>query len=244
MYVRLAFAVAAHLEPEILVIDEVLAVGDSEFQKKCLGKMKEVSSQGRTVLFVSHQLDTIRTLCTRAIQLHAGGVRMDGGVNEVVTSYLRSGRALCEFNKEPVASKPLQILAAAVEEYDSSNLRLKIRMTIKAESQKTCSLDVRLTDALGSAVAYGSFGTLCSDESLQFHPGLNHIRFAVDTSRLAEGTYALSFDLNQPYVEYYDRTEQCLEFEVSQTTKPGRTRALLQNWGYGSNELQLIMHQS
>src|SRR5204862_6172366 len=70
MYVRLAFAVAAHLNPEILVVDEVLAVGDMAFQKKCLGKMSEVSQGGRTVLFVSHNMDAVENLCTRAVVLH------------------------------------------------------------------------------------------------------------------------------------------------------------------------------
>lgn len=108
-----------------------------------------------------------------------------------------------------------------------------------AARRKTCSLDIRLTDGLGSAVGYGSFGTLCSDDSLQLEPGLNEIRFSLDTSRLAEGMYALSFDLTHPHVEYFDRAEQCLEFSVSQTIHQGRTRALLQTWGYGSNELRL-----
>src|SRR5476649_1973258 len=72
MYVRLAFAVAAHLEPEILIVDEVLAVGDAEFQKKCMGKMKDVAEHGRTILFVSHNLEAVRKLCTRCILLHKG----------------------------------------------------------------------------------------------------------------------------------------------------------------------------
>ena len=89
MYVRLAFAVAAHLEPEILVVDEVLAVGDAQFQKKCLGKMHDVSAkEGRTVLFVSHQMGTIRQLCTRGILLKAGQVEKMGSANEVVDAYV------------------------------------------------------------------------------------------------------------------------------------------------------------
>ncbi|MBA3915695.1 MAG: ABC transporter ATP-binding protein, partial [Acidobacteriales bacterium] len=89
MYVRLAFAVAAHLQPEILIVDEVLAVGDAEFQKKCLGKMREVSSgEGRTVLFVSHNMAAVTTLCDRAILLEEGRVVMDGGAAEVVARYL------------------------------------------------------------------------------------------------------------------------------------------------------------
>ncbi len=88
MYVRLAFAVAAHLEPEILVIDEVLAVGDAEFQQKCLGKMRDVAGQGRTVLFVSHNMGAVKSLCTRAIYLQKGQIRTDGEVDEVMGEYM------------------------------------------------------------------------------------------------------------------------------------------------------------
>lgn len=88
MYVRLAFAVAAHLEPEILIIDEVLAVGDAAFQKKCLGKMGEVAKGGRTVLFVSHNMATISALCSRAVMLRDGCLVANGPVEEVVQDYL------------------------------------------------------------------------------------------------------------------------------------------------------------
>ncbi len=91
MYVRLAFAVAAHLEPEILVVDEVLAVGDAEFQKKCLGKMSDVASEGRTVLFVSHNMQAIVTLCNRAILLNRGSIVMDGDPVEVSENYINYG---------------------------------------------------------------------------------------------------------------------------------------------------------
>ena len=91
MYVRLAFAVAAHLEPEILIVDEVLAVGDAEFQKKCLGKMKDVSSQGhRTVLFVSHNMAAVRGLCSRAVWLRGGRLALDADAETVVASYMRT----------------------------------------------------------------------------------------------------------------------------------------------------------
>lgn len=88
MYVRLAFAVAAHLEPEILVVDEVLAVGDAQFQKKCLGKMGEVASEGRTVLFVSHNMGAISTLCDKGVYLAKGQVREIGTAEQIVTSYV------------------------------------------------------------------------------------------------------------------------------------------------------------
>jgi lipopolysaccharide transport system ATP-binding protein len=87
MYVRLAFAVAAHLEPEILLVDEVLAVGDINFQKKCLGKMGDVARAGRTVVLVSHQLNQIRRLCQRVLWIDAGGLRREGPTHEVVSAY-------------------------------------------------------------------------------------------------------------------------------------------------------------
>ena len=88
MYVRLAFAVAAHLEPDILIVDEVLAVGDAEFQKKCMGKMKDASEgKGRTVLFVSHSMDSIKQLCSKAIYLANGTIKEIGDINDVIAQY-------------------------------------------------------------------------------------------------------------------------------------------------------------
>jgi lipopolysaccharide transport system ATP-binding protein len=91
MAVRLAFAVAAHLEPEILIVDEVLAVGDASFQRKCLNKMEGVRAQGRTILFVSHSMPAVTRLCSRVMLLDSGTVVADGPAHEVVTKYLRSG---------------------------------------------------------------------------------------------------------------------------------------------------------
>jgi lipopolysaccharide transport system ATP-binding protein len=91
MYVRLAFAVAAHLEPEILIVDEVLAVGDAQFQKKCLGKMEDVGKEGRTVIFVSHNIATVTTLCQRAIWLVNGQVNSDGNAEQITSKYLTYG---------------------------------------------------------------------------------------------------------------------------------------------------------
>ena len=108
MYVRLAFAVAAHLQPEILIVDEVLAVGDAEFQRKCLGKMKDVSRGGRTVLFVSHNMAAVRHLCTRGMYLVAGELQAIGPIENVVDAYLSAsssaGRA------RPVSKNGLELL--------------------------------------------------------------------------------------------------------------------------------------
>jgi lipopolysaccharide transport system ATP-binding protein len=91
MYLRLAFAVAAHLQPEILIVDEVLAVGDADFQKKCLGKMEGVADQGRTIFFVSHNMQAITRLCKRVLYLEDGQLRLDGSPHDVVKNYLNSG---------------------------------------------------------------------------------------------------------------------------------------------------------
>lgn len=104
MYVRLAFAVAAHLDPEILIVDEVLAVGDANFQKKCLGKMKDVSGKnGRTVLFVSHSMNAVSELCSRAILIDEGTIRLDAPTRDVVNAYLsrEESAAEIEFNAIP-----------------------------------------------------------------------------------------------------------------------------------------------
>jgi lipopolysaccharide transport system ATP-binding protein len=119
MYVRLAFAVAAHLEPEILIIDEVLAVGDAQFQKKCLGKMKDVSGEGRTVIFVSHTMPTITSLCQRCILLELGQISSIGKTSDVVMKYYRSGGnspASVDFSitNKPIGDEYVRLIAGAV----------------------------------------------------------------------------------------------------------------------------------
>lgn len=107
MTVRLAFSVAAHLEPEILIIDEVLAVGDASFQKKCLGKMKDVSGQGRTVLFVSHNMGAVQNLCTRGILLKSGRKIYDGAIDQVILKYMEGESK--EFKNHVVFDPPTDI---------------------------------------------------------------------------------------------------------------------------------------
>ena len=106
MYVRLAFAVAAHLEPEILIVDEVLAVGDASFQKKCLGKMQEVSGRdGRTVLFVSHNMAAVQNLCSRCVVLQNGRTAFAGGVDEAIDTYMTSAQG-AHASSGDLASRP------------------------------------------------------------------------------------------------------------------------------------------
>lgn len=125
MYVRLAFAVAAHLEPEILIVDEVLAVGDAQFQKKCLGKMESAGKEGRTVLFVSHNMAALKSLCQRAIWLNAGTVVGNGPTESVVLNYLQNGA--------PVETR--QIWNDPESAPGNNNVRLhSVRITHEGES--------------------------------------------------------------------------------------------------------------
>ena len=133
MQVRLAFAVAAHLEPEILLIDEVLAVGDLEFQKKCMGKMDDVTREGRTVLFVSHNMTTIASLCPRALLLEDGQIAMEGATPDVIGRYVSSVR---EASGEIVWDDPS-------EAPQNDEIRLHAVRTMSADRTVTSELDIQ-----------------------------------------------------------------------------------------------------
>ena len=137
MYVRLAFAVAAHLEPEILIIDEVLAVGDARFQKKCLGKMKVESTKGRTILFVSHNMTAIQNLCKQAILLDNGQIISKGNTHTIVSSYLEASeprlkRDETELNKD-TGNALLKMHSASVYPSDKSASYINIRTPVSIE---------------------------------------------------------------------------------------------------------------
>lgn len=142
MYVRLAFAVAAHLESEILIVDEVLAVGDAEFQKKCLGKMGDVSKgEGRTVLFVSHNLDAVKKLCNKGMLLQNGQLIHSGGIDSTLNSYLlnyTSEQKVSTFSYEIDENKEAQILKVALKDKEGndvldyfSNQEIFVHVTLK-----------------------------------------------------------------------------------------------------------------
>lgn len=126
MYMRLAFAVAAHLEPEILLVDEVLAVGDAQFQKKCLGKMEDVSNEGRTVLFVSHNMAALQNICQRAIVLNFGSITKDDTVNESISHYLNSvtvnAATELEKRKDRQGNQSVKFTAFQLTDFDGNSI--------------------------------------------------------------------------------------------------------------------------
>ena len=203
MYVKLAFAVAAHLDSEILVMDEVLAVGDMKFQDKCLGKMSDVSkSEGRTVLYVSHNMSTVKRLCKRVMVLEHGQKVFDGGVNEGIDVYSNNEaeiRLLHEFKKAKYwdyYSRQIQMLTSEMTNTNDGvyNWGDTIDCVLRCHSDLDAD-DVRLRVELYNATDTLT-GVACSKPLGAFKKGEDkEIRFLFDTTPLSAGTYRATFAL-------------------------------------------------
>jgi len=202
MYVRLAFAVAAHLEPEILVVDEVLAVGDAAFQKKCLGKMGDVSRQGRTVLFVSHNMAAINRLCSRAILLDGGHLIQDGPAAEVTTSYLigsENAAATRSWNLETApGTEEVRLMSVRLLKADGTSaavagvqdpLTLRIEYEVRQPNTR-----FRCT-ALLYTQGVVAFTTLEPAETVKEKPGRYYSTVVIPPNLLAEGEYVVGVSL-------------------------------------------------
>lgn len=225
MYVRLAFAVAAHLRGEILIVDEVLAVGDTEFQRKCLGKMRDVSTGGRTVLFVSHNMQAIRTLCQKGLYLHHGRVETFGDIEECTARYLASAPS-ANFGTwrrpDDAPAKPLALNAV--------NINLKGRQpdhvleveleTQSSGSHKAAYVSIDILDVTGTAImeAIPTFERF-------IRPEVPTQRFTVeiDLPSLIPGQYSLTLWLGSHNTEGLDYQPRCVAFEVHDSPSPGRT---------------------
>jgi len=158
MYVRLAFAVAAHLEPEILIIDEVLAVGDAEFQKKCLGKMKDVAETGRTVIFVSHNMAAVEKLCSKCFLLNHGNLEFSGTSSETISKYLNSSK-LNQYFWERSQSSDNKAYFTSIKVYQDGQLDIttsgKLKVEFKYQIQEKLSslnLHLALLDNYGQVI--------------------------------------------------------------------------------------------
>jgi lipopolysaccharide transport system ATP-binding protein len=239
---RLAFAVVAHLEPEILIIDEVLAVGDASFQKKCLGKMEDVAKQkGRTILFVSHNISVIQVLCERCLLLKAGQIFADQSVSLAIQTYLNSETASTSFKRTQIKTDVPNFISGNLKEIQNpSEESIQVEVNIVSPSHNKTSLDVRLSDEVGVPVGFGSLGTLSTVQMVELNPGENYISFKFSTNQLAIGSYSISLDLTLPDIKFYDRSENCLGFEITRLPRSGYIRALSQDWRYGSIEIEII----
>ena len=185
MKVRLGFAVAAHLEPEILIVDEVLAVGDADFQKKCIGKMKDVSSQeGRTILFVSHNMAAINRLCTRGVLMSRGGVIADGSVESITSLYLNNAQQTNEIHLDHPFIKYINV-AQVLE-----NIHMEVRFESEQELTKPI-LGFVISDANGNRI-FGS-NPQHQPPSYDILPAKKgSIKVDISHPKLLDGTYLLS----------------------------------------------------
>ena len=207
MYVRLAFAVAAHLEPEILIVDEVLAVGDADFQRKCLGKMNEITRrEGRTILFVTHNMEMVLKLCNRALLLQAGRIHASGDVKEVLSVYFESGLPslrlidLRAAARDDNFARRIRFIAIAPIPGKSNwsfhfGETLAFDLSLEGEMLATNLNDIILAIDLHSARGFGlaSWATTCSKTKLSLRPGRNTLRIEYSASAVAAG--AILFDL-------------------------------------------------
>jgi lipopolysaccharide transport system ATP-binding protein len=224
MYVRLAFAVAAHLDPEILVIDEVLAVGDAAFQKKCLGKMHHVASTGRTVLFVSHNMGAVQTLCTKAVMLEDGGVAALGDTQSVLSRYLqRGGEDSDTWTRGADAERaPVQIEHANLRlEGEALEQRLHVDLELRSTStHRPAFVAIDVLNSLGTSVmqALPTLAPFIIAENEQ-----HIVRVTIDLPPLIPGHYPLTLWVGPHFSETYDTAERALGFDIEQSPTPGRT---------------------
>jgi lipopolysaccharide transport system ATP-binding protein len=226
MYVRLAFAVAAHLEPEILIVDEVLAVGDAQFQKKCLGKMHDVSQSGRTVLFVSHNMSAVVQLCTRAILLQAGAVVLNGDVSNVTGAYFSDAvESAGEFDlsSHPARAPQSVPIIRKVRLYGQDNIP-----TTRLFPDEPCFIEIEydspesVPDPRWAIAVEDSQGrrimTLASyfqQEQLSELSGTGTVRCALSSIGLGTGRYLLSFSVADKQRRMLDSIDGAAWFEVN-----------------------------
>jgi len=225
MYVRLAFAVAAHLEPEILIVDEVLAVGDAAFQSKCLSKMGDVARRGQTVLLVTHNLGFISTLAARAMVLQRGQMKFIGESSAAISAYLQSSagtRGSCDLSshagRQP-GSTPSMTSVRLVDKDGLDKQSFSVGGEWLLELEYACSNDVRLsgagvfiTTATGQWV--GSFETMMCFPPPHRIPSSGMLRFCLPELRLCPGEYFVSVYLRIDQTTYHDSVMRAISFLV------------------------------
>ncbi len=232
MHVRLAFAVAAHLEPEILLVDEVLAVGDAAFQKKCLGKMGDVAKEGRTVLFVSHNMGAISNLCKRTLWIDSGKIRADGNSMEVIPAYLCSNISVSgnSWSRPPSLDIPneIAILSARIIPNDNQgkgiiDFRKSFAMEVVYRINRRIrdlSITFRLYDAQGNIIFSVRNTDTTTFKGTVMGTGVYSTKCIVPGSLLRPGQYWVSIIAHIFRVKIIEQLDHILTFEISRTTCP------------------------
>lgn len=248
MTVRLGFAIAAHLEPEILVVDEVLAVGDAEFQKKAIGKMQDVSrGEGRTVLFVSHNMGAVKNLCKRGIVLNQGQVAFDGGVEEAVGYYTSKSiidnvwhKQICDFDHLNQA-KDVQFLSIEfAKQANTFKIDEPIEFIIQIHGNKNvekCRINLTIYSADGTPI-----GSVSNTETFSIkHGEIKTIKISLKNNHLAMGYYNISFSVGLGnYLSCqtdFEVQKNILTFEIKSDLE--QLIAAVGQWNHGWGQIML-----
>lgn len=239
MYVRLAFAVAAHLESEILIVDEVLAVGDAEFQKKCLGKMDEINKgEGRTVLFVSHNMNSIRKLCTKAMLLNQGQINFSGSIDQAIETYKDLGtRVESTYSvAEPKNSRLMRAFAKQIRIEDSDG---KLITEIPVGSPWQIAVDFKVNEPIDHfIIAVGIINNVGVDirtawsNQQQIRPGQYVAVFKEENLIFSAGTYHLNIGLST-YERSIQYVENAASFTISNSANPQLQNNILRTENVG-----------
>jgi lipopolysaccharide transport system ATP-binding protein len=230
MYVRLAFAVAAYLDPEILLVDEVLAVGDAAFQKKCLGKMGDVAREGRTVLFVSHNMGSISELCSKCLVIKSGKVEDIGEPKEIIASYLKNGmqenRAkidLLTWQEDRLGNGPMRVRFAETLDKNGSPCsffeygdKINIKVGVEAEINSKFMLGITIRNGQGQLLLH--LNSPDDTDGFISHSNVTVINANIEKIMLNNGDYYISIYLGDRYKLLNDRVGNCLSFSVTNKT--------------------------
>jgi lipopolysaccharide transport system ATP-binding protein len=244
MQLRLAFAVAAFLEPEILIIDEVLAVGDAEFQKKCMGKMEDVSKNGRTILFVSHNMASMKTLCERGLLIEKGKLIHDGTMAKAVETYLSSASKTLVSGSIPANSSSINNgmvkftkfmlldkagdMTETVNYFSPINLYFELESTVDL-SQSLIDIRIKTMDGIMAVHAMNSYS---NSEKGSLKKGLNIIHCKLQ-NQLQPGKYSFTIGVHQTDGTTIEYVEDILDFHVLNIAEEGNTDFIYSNYKLG-----------
>jgi lipopolysaccharide transport system ATP-binding protein len=225
MYVRLAFAVAAHLEPEILIVDEVLAVGDAQFQKKCLGKMKNVSGEGRTVLFVSHNMAAINTLCSSGLVLNRGKIACSGSAKDCISAYETQNSQ----DREEIWKKSPNELGGSLViseirlnvKGEQPDISLDVYVSLESRSQhKAAHLAIEVLNTSGMSIMQAIPST---ENYIKNDLGKHSVKVTIQLPPLIPERYLVSVWAGSHNTETIDWIKEAAMFEINESPTVGRS---------------------
>ena len=243
MFLRLGFAVAAHLEPDVLFVDEVLAVGDAGFQKKCLNAMDDLRSSGRTVLFVSHNMAAVENLCSRAIWIDNGQIRQDGKAKEVIAAYMASfagvSQLACDLSGIETRRGNGDIRFTKIDFLGSDGQSLiliqsgdNVTMRLHYDAKKDIfypNFEVGVYTDLGTLLT--RFSTWIDCDIPLLPPGKGSIDLEVKSLNVLPGRYYISLWLKSQGAVFYDVLEQCMQIEVEESDFYGSGKGMHRYFG-------------